>query len=137
MPDGDWAPLTPAQQRAKDEAAAGTATVQQPEGAPPPPTIPGGGADATPPSGDGATEVDEITPAHLAEMRQKEEGFTGSLETRDGPTGATPLPATPQEAITIIERLTNENLRLETERNAACDVVARYEAKHGPLPHES
>jgi hypothetical protein len=133
MPDGDWTPLTPAQQRAKDEAAAGTATAQPPGGSPPPATI--AGADATPPSGDGeGTEVAEITPAHLAEMRSKEEGFAGNLETRDGPTGTTPMPATPQEAITIIERLTNENLRLETERNAACDVVARYEKKYGSPP---
>lgn len=134
MAEGDWAPLTPAQQRVRDEAvAAGGATVTRER----PPAAVAGASIPPPPSGDGeGVEVEEITGAHLAEMRAKDEGFSGALDTKDGPTGATPMPATPQEAIQIIERLTNEKLRAETERDAACAECEAYYQTFGPLPED-
>jgi hypothetical protein len=137
---GDWAPLTPAQQRAKDDAL--RVKGEQPTLPPAAPAhIPGASApppQAPPPRPDGeAVEVPEITGAHLAEIRAEGEGFTGQLDTRDGPLGNTPMPATPQEAITIIETLTNEKIRLETERDAAIDECQRYYEAHGPAPERN
>lgn len=142
MATGDWAPLTPAQQRAKDEAL----QVKGKQPTLPPPTrahIPGAGqpavVEALPePSPDGEpVEVEELTSAHLARIRAEGEGFQGQLDTRDGPLGNAPMPATPQEAVQIIEKVTNEKLRAEAERDAAIDECERYFQAHGPAPERN
>lgn len=135
---GDWTPPTPAQQRIQQEAA-------EPK-TPPAPTvnpahIPGAGQPVpetpTPPAEGDGVEVPELTGEHLAEIRAAEEGFGGNLDTKDGPLGNTPLPATPQEAIQIIETITNEKLRAESERDAAIDECERYFQAHGPAPERN
>jgi len=90
-------------------------------------------SETKPPLGE---EVDgPLGAEHMAAIRQADEGFKDS-DKRDGTVEeAEELtePPTPSKAMDMIRQLSQDKLQLSTERDAALDKVARYEAKYGEL----
>lgn len=94
----------------------------------------GGRNDERVPQGRGKF-VPTLTPQHMAEIRESQEGFAG------GPAGGTtedvdePLDShpSPTKAMEMIRQLGQEKMQFLTERNAALSLVERYKAKYGEL----
>jgi hypothetical protein len=81
-------------------------------------------------------EVDELMPAHMAAISAADEGFSQPSKTDDSPAVEFEdkvEPPSPQKAIEVIRQLTQDKLQLLSERDAALNLVARYEQHFGEL----
>lgn len=77
-----------------------------------------------------------LQPKHIAAIREAEEGFSGGGPTRDGTTQEveeTTEPPTPSKAMEVIRQLSQEKLQLQSELNAALNLIGRYKVAHGEL----
>lgn len=80
-------------------------------------------------------EVEQLTPSHIAKIREADEGFSGGPASGGTVEDAEELtePPTPSKAMDMIRQLSQDKRQLETERDAAINKVQRYEAKYGEL----
>lgn len=90
-------------------------------------------AEAKPPLGE---QVDgPLKPEHIAAIREADEGFSGgppqdaAVEEAED---ATPPPS-PTKAMDTIRQLSQNNLQLQTELDAALAKLQRYEAQFGEI----
>lgn len=76
-----------------------------------------------------------LTPQHIAEIREAEEGFGGGPTSGGSVEEATDLaePPTPSKAMEMIQQLSQDKLQLQTELSSALNVVERYRARYGEL----
>ncbi len=89
----------------------------------------------TDPPSAGAQVDGSLTPAHMAAIREADEGFGGGPV--DGGTiedaEETIEPPTPSKAMAMIQQLGQDKIQLQTELDAALNVVARYRAAYGGI----
>lgn len=93
-----------------------------------------GGASTPRPQGKGK-QVAQLTAEHMAAIREADEGFRPLSGSSDEPeeVAETTEPPTPSKAMEVIRQLSQDKLQLAAERDAALNLIERYEAQFGEL----